>query len=254
MKSVSLLSVSLLSVSLLAQEVPAGGQAAAPAVPAPAANPAAAKLFQNPDAWIVPENFVAVVCEGDLVDAAWLEKALDIQSSATRFRFEKFTIDMADDASLSALVARARAAAGEHGRAVVVLSRDFPEAVLTSPSSGWAVMNPDWVLKAESPDQKTTEARFGKLFCRAIGASLGLGSSVEAKSPLRSIREPADLDASQFQVLLPRDLMMAAGIAKTLGIERKRMKPRAELEKMGLVPAKKPADGEGPSPKAEAGQ
>lgn len=245
----------------LVSAIAAFAQAPAPAAPdAGAAKPARprrvhpmAALMANPDAWVEPEHFIAIVNEGGAADAAWLAEFVPTVGKYCQLRLEIVEIAAEPDASPAALVARARAAAGDKARAFLVLADDFSEPIVTAPGSGWAVMSPAWVTADKEADAEKTKDRMGKQVYRALGLMFGAGFRIEREAVLRDAATPAALDEALSRNFHPQNLSVVQQVAQRMGIEQRHLKPRSEQEALGLIPprAPKPAPApEGAAPMA----
>ena len=236
------------------------GQAPAPTAPdadaAKAARPRRphpmAALMANPAAWIEPEHFIAIVNEGGAADAAWLAEFVPSIEKYCQLRMQIVDIAAEQDASPAALVARARAAAGDKARAFLVLSDDFAEPIVTAPGSGWAVMSPAWVNADKEADVQKTHDRMGKQFYRTLGLMFGAGFRIEREAVLRDAPSPAALDEALSRNFHPQNLAVVQQVAQRMGIEMRRLKPRAELEAMGLLPPRAPKPAPAPEGAAPA--
>ena len=202
-----------------------------------------AALMANPAAWNEPEHFIAVVNEGNAADPAWLADFVPSVVKYCQLRMEIVTLDAAPDASPAALLDRARAAAGDKALAFIILADDFAEPVITAPGSGWAVMSPAWVRSDTSVDEEKMHERMGKQFYRALGLAFGAGFRIEREAVLRDAPTPASLDEALSRNFHPQNLSVIQTVAKRMGIEMRSLKPRSELEAMGLLPPRpqKPA-------------
>lgn len=236
----------LAALTALVPVLAAFAQAPAPAAP-DAAKPAPprrvhpmAALMANPAAWVEPEHFIAVVNEGGAADAAWLAEFLPAVEKYCQLRLQIVELDAAPDASPAALLARARAAAGDNARAFLVLADDFAEPILTAPGSGWAVMSPAWVTADKSADDAKTRDRLGKQFYRALGLMFGAGFRIEREAVLRDAPTPAALDEALSRNFHPQNLAVVQAVAQRLGLEMRRLKSRSELEAMGLLKPREP--------------
>ena len=239
-----LLSVSI-SIPSLSEEPPAPAEE--PAKAPPRVHPMAA-LMANPAAWNEPEHYVAVINEGSSIDAEWLAGFLPTVAKYCQIRFEIVELEKADDASPAALLARAKAAAGDMARGFLVLSGDLEEPIVTAPGSGWAIMNPDWVLAdAEAAGAEKTNERMGKQFYRTLGLAFGAGYRLEKEAVLRDAPTPQSLDEALSRNFHPQNLAIVQSVAERMGLELRRLKKRSELEALGLIPPRKKK----PVPEAE---
>ena len=237
-----LLSVSV-SVTAFADESPSPPAKPTPPAEEPAKAPRRihpmAALMANPAAWNEPEHYIAIVNEGSSVDADWLKTFIPTVATYCHLRFEIVDLEKADDASPAALLARAKAAAEEKARGFIILSGDLPDPVVTAPGSGWAIMNPDWVLSDSEADVEKTNERMGKQFYRALGLAFGAGYRLEKEAVLRDAPTPQSLDEALSRNFHPQNLAIVQSVAERLGLEIRKLKKRSELEAMGLLPPRK---------------
>ncbi len=217
--------------------VPDAGDAAGPK-PARRVHPMAA-LMNNPDAWTEPEFGIALVNEGGAVDEAWLEAFTPGLARYCQLRFDVVPLEAADDASIGALLARAKAAAGEKDKAWIVFSDDVAEPIVTAPGSGWAILSPAWVRADAGADKDKTAERMGKQLYRALGLAFGAGYRLEPQAVLRDAPTPQSLDEALSKNFHPQNLSIVQAVAARMGIQTRRLKPRAELERLGLLPPRK---------------
>lgn len=199
-----------------------------------------AAVMANPAAWNEPEFFIAIVNEGGVVDSAWLTDFISKTIRYCQLRFEIVDIDAAEDVSYTALLERAKTAAGGKAKGFIVFSKDLKEPVLAAPGLGWAILNPDWVTADKDADAEKTNERMGKQFYRALGMAFGAGFRLEKEAVLRAAATPQQLDEALSRNLHPQNLAIIQAVAQSLGIEQRKLKPREELEKMGLIPPRKP--------------
>ena len=199
-----------------------------------------AALMANPAAWVEPEHFIAVVNEGGAVDPAWLAEFVPGIAKYCQLRFEVIEIAAEADVSPAVLVARARAAAGENALAFLVLANDFADPVVTAPGSGWAVVNPTWVRGGETVDEEKIRDRMGKQLYRALGLAFGAGFRIEHEAVLRDAPTPASLDEALSRNFHPQNLSVIQSVAQRMGLELRHLKPREELESMGLLKPRTP--------------
>lgn len=242
-------------VSATAQEAPApAAEAPAPAPEAASApkpmrrvHPMAA-VMNNPDSWIEPEFGIALVNEGGAVDEAWLAEFVPGLARYCQMRFDIVSLEAADDASPAALLARAKAAAGEKDKAWIIFSTDLDDPIVTAPGSGWAIMNPAWVrADTEATGEKTAE-RMGKQLYRTLGLAFGAGYRLEPQAVLRDAATPQAIDEALSKNFHPQNLSVVQAVAARMGIQTRRLKPRAELERLGIIPPRKAPDPKEPAP------
>jgi hypothetical protein len=206
----------------------------APAKPR-ATPPAAAALFRNPAAWITPATHIALVNHGDAVDAAWLTELAATLQRELRLPVRAIPSTAADPADAFALATQVRAELSADAKVFVVLTKLAMDPVLASPQKGWSVMNVDWVTKFPADADKLRE-RMGKQVYRALGFALGAGLRTEPQAVMRAALNAPDLDLAVSHNYHPQNLSIVLTMAKAFGVETIRMKPRAELEALGLLP------------------
>lgn len=248
-------SPSLSALFSLALILPALAQEVPPAPEAPVKRPRRmhpmALAMANPAAWNEPEHFIALVHEGDAVDAEWLKGFVPGLIKDCQLRFEVVALEAKDDASPSALLARAKEAAGEKARAWILFTTDMEEPIVTAPGSGWAMLNPAWVRGDGSADEETYKVRMGKQLYRALGLAFGAGFRLEPEAVVRDAATPAALDEALSKNFHPQNLSVVQSIAQRMGLEIRRLKPRSELIKLGILPPPKPkADAPAATPPA----
>lgn len=207
-----------------------------------------AALMANPDAWIIPEHYVAVVNEGGAADPAWLDTFIPEISKYCQLRMEVVALDDQPDASAAALLARARAVAGDGARAFLVLADDLGEPIVAGPGAGWAVMSPAWVRSDTTADADTIADRMSKQFYRALGFAFGAGIRLEPEAVVRAAPTPSALDKALSHNFHPQNLSVVQAVARSLGLEARHLKPRKELEAMGLLPPRGPKPDSQPTP------
>ena len=231
------LSAFLLSVTLplVAQEAAAPEQPQAPRRVSPIA-----ALRNNPEAWNEPEFHIAIVNESKAVDGAWLDETVKDIVKQSMLRFVVVETQEADGVDAKTLLANAKTAAGDKAKGYIILSKKVEMPILTSPGMGWAIMNPEWVLSDKEADNEKNQERMGKQLRRAIGMAFGAGFRPEKEALLRIARTPQELDEARSKNYHPQTLGTIQAVARSLGIERRKLKPREELEKMGLIPPRKP--------------
>ena len=203
-------------------------------------------VLKSPAAWVVPDHFATLVVEGDSIDHEWLKTVASSISRYLKLRIETATMPEADDAGYQALVRRAWGAAGANARAVVVVSRDLPDPILSAVGGRWAVMNPEWIRSDKAADEETTLARMEKQVYRAVGTALGAGTRPEPKALLLLANTPADLDVVPGCHFQAQNYIAIQSLAERIGMEKIKPRPRNELEAMGLLPPR-PKAGESPA-------
>ena len=211
---------------------------ATPASDAAQRRAAAVAILKSPAAWVVPVHFASLVVEGDAIDTEWLATVADSISKYIKLRVETAKMPAADDADYQSLVRRAWDAAGENARAVVVISRDIPDPILSAVGGRWAVMNPDWIRSDKAADEATTLARMEKQVYRALGTAIGAASRPEPKALMLLANAPADLDAITGCHFQAQNYIVIQSLAERIGMEKIRPRPRKELEALGLLPAR----------------
>ena len=235
------IALSVVSTAIAAEPAESSAR---PSAESPAAQPASpaktrVSILKNPAAWVVPEHFAAFVVEGDALDTEWLKGVAATLSRYIKLRVEVMSMPEATDATYGALLDRAREVAGEKARAVVVVSCDQSEPILTATGGRWAVMNPDWIRSDKAADEATTIARMEKQVYRAFGTAMGAGVRPEPAALLLLANAPADLDAVSGCHYHSQNFLVIQAVAARIGMERIRPRPRSELEALGLIPPAK---------------
>ncbi|MBR1837222.1 MAG: hypothetical protein IJ783_08030 [Kiritimatiellae bacterium] len=253
--------VLLASAAFSAEPPPApvpDADAAAPALPAAQAPRRPRGL--PPEAFTEPSNFLYVVdVVRDGVPAAdfdWLvaetagmRRSLQVGVKAVRYE--------AGD-SFDPRAAAKSILAGEHADApearLVVFVDSAPDIppVVASPYEGWAAMDAGWVARAGGGEE-TVRERTGKRLWQTLGALCGAAYRPEREAVMRYCPTPESLDDCLSHNFHPLNSNSFATVARAVGLDRIRLRPRAELEALGIVKPRPPRPGKKPDAAAEGG-
>ena len=228
----------LVAAAFVAQAADVPSAVPAPS-PAPAAEPAArpARRALPPEAFTTPSNFVALVNVNGAVDPAWLgEQAAAMQRSlmvgvkAVSLEeknpapvrpgrdFALGLFDLFPDAKILVVLAE-----GE----------DLPP-VLASPYEHWVVMDAGWV-KRGGGDAALVNDRMGKRIYQALGACCGAAYHPEREAVMRYSPTPESLDDCLSHNFHPLNSNAFSIVARAVGLDPVRLRPRKELVEMGLL-------------------
>ena len=236
----------ILASLLLAAALPAAAQTAAPAAeaPAPAAQAPArpARRPLPPEAFTTPTNFVVLVNVNGAVDPAWLgEQAAAMQRSLmvgvkavsmeeknpapvrSGREFALGLFDLVPDAKILVILAE-----GE----------DLPP-ILASPYEHWVVMDAGWV-KRGGGDADLVNDRMGKRIYQAIGACCGAAYHPEPQAVMRYSPTPESLDQCLSHNFHPLNLNAFSIVARAVGLDPVRLRPRKELVELGIIKPRPP--------------
>ena len=236
----------ILASLLLAAALTAAAQTAAPAAeaPAPAAQAPArpARRPLPPEAFTTPSNFVALVNVNGTVDPAWLgEQAAAMQRSLMvgvkavsmeeknpapvrpGREFALGLFDLVPDAKILVILAE-----GE----------DLPP-ILASPYEHWVVMDAGWV-KRGGGDAALVNDRMGKRIYQAIGACCGAAYHPEPQAVMRYSPTPESLDQCLSHNFHPLNLNAFSIVARAVGLDPVRLRPRKELVELGIIKPRPP--------------
>ena len=266
----------LLSAALcaVAQEpVPA----AAPAE-TPAAAPRPARRALPPEAFTTPTNFVYLVdLSGEVrlgkgTDGAWLpenwleEQAAAMQRSlmvgvkAAHGPFERYDgsttapfgpghLSISYPDTEEAMpgddpreVARRLFTLLPDAKILVILAegKNLPP-VLASPYENWVVMDAGWV-KRGGGDAAVLADRMGKRIYQALGACCGAAYHPEREAVMRYSPTPASLDDCLSHNFHPLNANAFSIVARAIGLDPVRLRPRKELLEMGLLQPRPPRE------------
>ena len=254
--------------------------------PAPAQQPAAprpARRALPPEAFTTPTNFVVLVdLSGEVrlgrgKDGAWLpENWLEEQAAAMQRSlmvgvktahgpFESYDgaatdpfgiarvlsisypdVEGAEPGDDPRLVARRLFKLLPDARILVILAEgeNLPP-ILASPYEHWVVMDAGWV-KRGGGDAAVLADRMGKRLYQALGACCGAAYHPEREAVMRYSPTPESLDDCLSHNFHPLNSNAFSIVARTVGLDPVRLRPRKELVEMGIL---KPRHAE---PKKEA--
>lgn len=257
-----------ISSLLLSAALCAAAQEPAPAS-APAAAPRPARRALPPEAFTTPTNFVALVdLDGNLhvglgTDGAWLpegwleEQAAAMQRSlmvgvkAVHGPFPAADVDESDSFGLEPPPlsgARPRETARRlsellpDAKILVILAEggDIPP-ILASPYENWVVMDAGWV-KRGGGDSTILADRMGKRIYQALGACCGAAYHPEREAVMRYSPTPASLDDCLSHNFHPLNSNAFSIVARAIGLDPVRLRPRKELIELGLLQPRLPRE------------
>ncbi|MBQ9726095.1 MAG: hypothetical protein IJV65_01140 [Kiritimatiellae bacterium] len=280
MKTLPLSLLALTAAFAAAQDVPVS-PAPAPAAEAPAAQPAApVRRGLPPEAFTTPTNFVALVdLDGNLhvglgTDGAWLpegwleEQAAAMQRSllvgvkAVHGPFLAADVDESDpfgleppplSGAMPRETARRLSELLPDAKILVILAEggDIPP-ILASPYENWVVMDAGWV-KRGGGDSTILADRMGKRVYQALGACCGAAYHPEREAVMRYSPTPASLDECLSHNFHPLNSNAFSIVARAVGLDPIRMRPRKELVEMGILKPRGPKNRDLPDLQNEKG-
>ena len=254
----------LLSFLLCAAALSAAAQDAAPvaAPDGPAANVTAAvqksappkRRTLPPEAFTTPTNFIALVNYPGAVDQGWLEEqaALMQRSLSVGVKAVPAAEVFPEDPKGASHPDRAEALAmlGTHEdwKIVVLLANPFDDdpipPILASPYENWVIMDAAWVRRGGG-DADLVNDRMGKRLYQAIGACCGAAYHPEPQAVMRYSPTPQSLDACLSHNFHPLNLNAFSIVARAVGLDQIRLRPRKELEELGIIKPRPPKPEEG---------
>ncbi|MBQ3811144.1 MAG: hypothetical protein II839_10040 [Kiritimatiellae bacterium] len=249
-----------------------------PAPSAPASAPAApVRRGLPPEAFTTPTNFVYLVdLSGEVragrgTDGAWLpENWLEDQAAAMQRSLQVGVktahgpFEDRDGASSEPFVSSPHlslswpdgdAGGGDDPRFVARrLFKLFPDAkilvilaegenlppVLASPYENWVVMDAGWV-KRGGGDAALLADRMGKRVYQALGACCGAAYHPEREAVMRYSPTPEALDECLSHNFHPLNSNAFSIVARAVGLDPVRLRPRKELLEMGILKPRVPA-------------
>ena len=239
MKIHALFASVLASAALVAfaDEIPSDSlpPAGAPA----AAAPRPARRGMPPEAFTTPSNYVALVNVNGAVDSDWLEgQASAMQRSlmvGVKAVDKGFAAPEGASADLRKQALGAKEILGPEAKILVILAdgEDLPP-VLASPYENWVVMDAGWV-KRGGGDAALVNDRMGKRIYQALGACCGAAYHPEREAVMRYSPTPESLDDCLSHNFHPLNSNAFSIVARALGLDPVRLRPRKELVEMGLL-------------------
>ena len=210
--------------------------------PAPAQQPAAprpARRALPPEAFTTPSNYVALVNVDGAVDSDWLEGQAAAMQRSLMVGVKAKTVELSEGAA-NALADRRAFAKNLFGtmpeaKILVILAdgEDLPP-VLASPYENWVVMDAGWV-KRGGGDAALVNDRMGKRIYQALGACCGAAYHPEREAVMRYSPTPESLDDCLSHNFHPLNSNAFSIVARALGLDPVRLRPRKELVEMGLL-------------------
>ena len=190
----------------------------------------------------MPSNYVALVNLGGAVDRAWLKEQAAAMQRSLMVGVKAEELEQRVDGEVSV-------ASKPVDRATVLGLFDvFPEAkiivvladgdglapILASPYENWVVMDAGWV-KRGGGDAAVVNDRMGKRIYQALGACCGAAYHPEREAVMRYSPTPASLDECLSHNFHPLNSNAFAIVARAVGLDPVRLRPRKELLEMGIL-------------------
>lgn len=237
----SLFATVLVATALFAT---AGETPGSPSAPTAPAAPKPARRVLPPEAFTTPTNFVALVNVNGAVDSDWLEEqAAAMQRSlmvGVKAIDKGFAAPEGVAADLRKQALGAQEVLGPEAK-IVVLILDAPDLppVLASPYENWVVMDAGWV-KRGGGDAALVNDRMGKRVYQALGACCGAAYHPEREAVMRYSPTPESLDDCLSHNFHPLNSNAFSIVARAVGLDPVRLRPRKELVEMGILQPRAP--------------
>ena len=220
--------------------------------PAPAQQPAAPKPARRvlpPEAFTTPSNYVVLVNYPGAVDQAWLEgQAAAMQRSLMVGVKAVSTEDVfPEESERPSYPDRAEALSmmtlHKDWKIVVLLANpaddDPVPPILASPYENWVIMDAGWV-KRGGGDAALVNDRMGKRVYQALGACCGAAYHPEREAVMRYSPTPESLDDCLSHNFHPLNSNAFTIVARAIGLDPVRLRPRKELVEMGILQPRAP--------------
>ena len=223
--------------------------------PAPAQQPAAprpARRALPPEAFTTPSNYVALVNVNGAVDSDWLaQQASAMQRSlmvGVKAVDKGFAAPEGASADLRKQALGAKEILGPDAKILVILveGEGIPP-VLASPYENWVVMDAGWV-KRGGGGPAVVDERMGKRIYQALGACCGAAYHPEREAVMRYSPTPESLDDCLSHNFHPLNSNAFSIVARALGLDPVRLRPRKELVEMGILQPRAPKTQDAPGP------
>ena len=223
--------------------------------PAPAQQPAAprpARRALPPEAFTTPSNYVALVNVNGAVDSDWLAgQAAAMQRSlmvGVKAVDKGFAAPEGASADLRKQALGAKEILGPDAKILVILAEgeNLPP-ILASPYENWVVMDAGWV-KRGGGDAAVLADRMGKRLYQALGACCGAAYHPEREAVMRYSPTPESLDDCLSHNFHPLNSNAFSIVARAVGLDPVRIRPRKELVEMGILKPRPAADPKPESP------
>ena len=236
-RALSVLSLLAAAVAASAGETPEP-PAAAPEAPRPA------RRALPPEAFTAPSNYVALVNVNGAVDSDWLSEQAAAMQRSLMVGVKAKTVELSEGAAKSLADARAFAkgllGTMRDAKILVILAEggDLPP-VLASPYENWVVMDAGWV-KRGGGDAALVNDRMGKRIYQALGACCGAAYHPEREAVMRYSPTPESLDDCLSHNFHPLNANAFSIVARAVGLDPVRLRPRKELVEMGILQPRAP--------------
>ena len=209
----------------------------------------------------MPSNYVALVNLGGAVDQAWLkEQAAAMQRSLmVGVKAEELELSVDGEVSVAPKPVDRVTALGlfdvfQEVKIIIILADgDGLAPILASPYENWVVMDAGWV-KRGGGDAAVVNDRMGKRIYQALGACCGAAYHPEPQAVMRYSPTPASLDECLSHNFHPLNSNAFDIVARAVGLDPIRLRPRKELLEMGILKPRGPATTNAPAAKLAEGE
>lgn len=190
----------------------------------------------------MPSNYVALVNLGGAVDRAWLKEQAAAMQRSLMVGVKAEELELRVDGGgvgVPKPVDRATVLGlfdvfPEAKIIVVLADGDGLAPILASPYENWVVMDAGWV-KRGGGDASVVNDRMGKRIYQALGACCGAAYHPEREAVMRYSPTPASLDECLSHNFHPLNSNAFAIVARAVGLDPVRLRPRKELLEMGIL-------------------
>lgn len=143
----------------------------------------------------------------------------------------------ADGAAAEPLAEAARRVADPQcAAALVICDQPHLPMLLVAPEANWALINVA-ALASDKPDQERLASRLRKELWRGFGHLMGAANSHYEACVMKSVRDPADLDALPVETVSPEPYIKIQQHARAIGASPYAMVSYREACKQGWAPA-----------------
>ena len=136
---------------------------------------------------------------------------------------------------------------------VILVEGEGIPPVLASPYENWVVMDAGWV-KRGGGDASLVNDRMGKRIYQALGACCGAAYHPEREAVMRYSPTPESLDDCLSHNFHPLNSNAFSIVARALGLDPVRLRPRKELVEMGILKPRAPKTQDAPGPRDESAE
>lgn len=229
MKTITLLSFFFFASCLLAQEV-TPQESVGP-------NKPRRRMILPPEAFTQPTNHLLIVNLDSAVETAWLTNQCQYMQRQLMVNVTWKDRSLSATETLSNLRGLVSNIKKEDPLApMVLLVAKGPDLapIVASPYEYWACMDAGWVEDGGG-EESLIQDRMGKRLFQTLGLCIGAGNRLEREAVMRYTPTPADLDDALSHGFHPLNSNIFAVVAKGIGLETIRLRPRKELIEMGIL-------------------